>query len=460
MKSKLGLFFVFALVLSILAVTTVLADTWKEYRVPDIKEMTVYANSNAVWHGFCYPYWWPIIDDPSESESEPSRPRPPHWRCYTYQYSTPALEREEQLSVKVVFKSEKDLSNVKVHVWLNGYREEIEARTGEFDVFKGNLYSKTLFLDIPHDIDARDLYTLYVKIESNHELTGIDEAKIDMNVQRIANILDILSIDLYDHQNVYKSICGECTTTFNAGSTMYADVVIKNRGNHKAEDVYVKVSIPELGISRNVYVGDIEGYDGYGKVEDTERVTVALNLPDKEGSYDLVIEAYNSEITDKETRTIVLEKQLYKNIQITAQVTEADAKKGGSAEYSLLIANMGETSEYFTVEVLGTNEWATVVTSPASFKLDAGESKIVNIELKVNKDAESRNYPFTVRVKYGNEAKQFNFNANVGGSTVDWKTILMVIGIILAVAIIVLLIVMLVKQGKTVEEKPELESYY
>lgn len=459
MKNKIfGLFFALALFVVALAAGA-LADSWMETSVPTIKEMTVYANSNVVWHGYCYPYYWPPIDDPREAEIDGASIY--RWRCYTYQYNTPALERDEQLSVKVVFKANRDLSNVKVHAWLNGYREEIEARTGEFDVFKDNLYSKTLFLDIPPDIDARDLYTLYVKIEGKHEFSGVDEAKINMQVQRIANILDILSIDLYDHQNYYKGVCGQCTSTFNAGGTLYIDVVVKNRGNHKAEDVYVKVSIPEKGISRNVYVGDIEAYDGYSsKQEDTEKVTIALQLPEDEGSYTLEIEAYNSEVSDKETREIVLEKELERDIQIMPQVTEANANKGGTASYSLLVTNMGETSENFIIEVLGTEGWATTTVVPATFRLASGESKIVTIDLEIDKDADSRTYPFTVRVKYGNEAKQYNFTANVSGTAFDWKIFLMIVGIVLAVAIIVLLVITLIKQGKTTEEKPELESYY
>lgn len=452
MKGKLfGLFFL-ALVASVLASAFALAENWQETSMPDINEMTVYVDSNVAWHGYCYQHGW----DPAEDPTGAWRPWPPHWDCYTYQYNTPALERGSQLSVKAVFKSNKDLSNVKVHVWLNGYREELEARTSEFDVFKGNMYSKTLFIDVPFDIDARDTYTLYVKLEKNAELTGVDEAKVTMNVQRIANVLDILSVELYDHNR---------DNIFNAGSTVYADVVVKNRGNHVADDVYVKVSIKELGISRNVYLGDLEGYDNHyaHNNDDTAKVTVALPLPKgiETGSYTLEIEAYNSEINDQETRTITVEKQLTQDIEIIPQVTEANVNRGATAEYSLLIANSGETEENFIVEVLGANGWATTVITPAAFSLEAGESKIVTFDLSVAKDVEAGKHPFTVRVKYGNEAKQFNFMANVSGTSVDWKVILMIIGIALAVAIIVLLVITLIKQGKSgTEEKPELESYY
>lgn len=451
MKGKLfGLFFL-ALIASVLAITGALAANWQESSTPDINEMTVYVDSNVAWHGYCFQHGWDPAEDPTGA-----RPWPAHWDCYTYQYNTPALERGSQLSVKAVFKSNKDLSNVKVHVWLNGYREELEARTGEFDVFKGNMYSKTLFIDVPSDIDARDAYTLYVKLEKNTELTGVDEAKIDMNVQRVANILSILSADLYDSDK---------DNIFNAGSTLYADVVVKNMGNHVADDVYVKISIKELGISRNVYLGDLEGYDNHypNDNEDARKVTIALKLPSgiATGSYIVEIETYNSELSEKVTRTITVEKQLTQEIEIIPQVTEANVRTGATAQYSLLIANSGETEENFIVEVLGANGWATTVITPAAFSLESGESKIVALDLSIAKDVEAGKHPFTVRVRYGNEAKQFNFMANVSNSAVDWKVILMIIGIALAVAIIVLLVITLIKQSKgNLEEKPELESYY
>lgn len=443
MKTKnLVLAFVAILAILVLAVnsTTVLADSWQEPNEPDVEEMTVYINGEVIWHGYC------VVEETVDP-----------WACYTNQYNVPALERDSQLSIKVVFKSKKDLSNVKIHAWLNGYRESIEARTNSFDVFRGNLYSKTLFLRIPNDIDAKDTYTLYVKVESKHELTGVDEAKIDTSIERIANVLEILTVDLYSYQN-YRN-CNDCVV-FNPGSTLYVDVVIKNRGNHKAEDVYVKVSIPEVGISRNVYVGDIESCDGYDKFEDTERVTVPIILPNKEGSYTLEIEAYNTENRDKKTTTIFIEKQLSRNIQAIAQ-PEAEAKKGGIAKYSLTITNFGNTQEHVVVELLGINGFATATIAPASFDIGPGETRIVNIELKINENVESGIYPFTAQVKYGNEVKQFNLNANVKENTIDWKIVLMIVGIVLAAAIIVLLVITLVKQSKgSLEEKSEIESYY
>lgn len=462
MKGKLGLFFVLAFVsilgLLVSGAVNVSADQWTEPNLPKIAQMTVYVNSNVVWYGWCKPVEGPIPVYPVEMPIQVEQFD--EYTCYTYQVAIPALERGEDMSVKVLFRSNFNLDEVKVKAWINGYREEIEDKTGEFDVFKGNLYSKTMFLDIPEDIGAKDQYTLHVKIVDQNELTGVDEAKIDTTVQRVSNLLEILSVDFYDHNNFYKGVCGECSVTFQTGTTLYTDIVVKNRGNHVLEDIYVKVSIPDLCMERVVYLGDLGTYDN--KYQDTEKVTIAFSLPDKEGTYEMVIEAYNSKVKTRETRTIVLEHEVERKIEVLPQITEAFVNQGETAQFSIYVTNLGESYETFVVEVLGADGWSTVKINPASFSLGSGESKIINLNLDINEDTEAGKYPFTVRVNYGNDAKQFNFTANVEAGRADWKVILMVIGIVLAIAIIVLLAIMLAKQrSASEEERPEtVESYY
>jgi len=423
MKSKFLLGLVLALV-TLISFGSVLAEDWIEYSEPDINEMTVYVNGNAIWHGYCVPTTTML------------------WECRTYQYAVPAVERGSQMTVRVVFKPGKDLDNVKVSAWIHSYRREIEARTVEFDVFKENLYIKTLVLNIPSDIEARDSYTLYVKITKNKELCGVDEAKVNIDIQKVANVLSILSADIYS--------VGRITP----GSVLYADVVVKNMGNHIAKDVYVRISIKQLGIIRNIYLGNLEAGE-------SERASVTIRLPidASTGDYLVEIEAYNAELSVKTTKVISIEKSVVRKIEIIPQVTEATVTKGETAKYSLLVVNSGDTKENFVVEVLGTEGWSTVTITPATFTLAPGESKLVSIDLNVG-EVKAGKYPFTVKIKYGSEIRQFNFVTNVSGIAVDVKVILMIIGIILAAVIIVLLVIMLTKQKTSEAEKPEIESYY
>lgn len=276
MKNLKGLFFVLAFGLVLLASAfTVLADSWTEDSV-DISKATVYVNGDIAWRGSC------VADGDDFS-------------CTTTQYAIMAPERDSQVSVRIVFKAAEDLSNLKVSTWINGYREEIEDRTGEFDVFEGNQYTKTMLLTLPEDFDARDAYTLYVQIESKKSLHGIDKAEIDLNAQRIANKLDILSVTPWS----------QTTGKLNAGATMYTDVVVKNIGNHLSEDCYVKVSIPELNLERTVYVGDIGSHDN--SYEDAVKTTVSMKLPeDAAGNYKLVVKAYNSQISAETSKLIAV----------------------------------------------------------------------------------------------------------------------------------------------------------
>lgn len=283
MKNTIGKFVLaFGLVvLGIFASTTALAATWTETGNITADSMAIYADGNVIWHGNCNTVRTVVG-------------KPISWSCNTYQDAVPGIENGA-LTLRVVFKAASDMSDVKIHAWINGYREDIEASTGLFDTFKGNQYTKTLTLELPSDLDAKDDYTLHVEIESKKELKGLHEAEIALVVQRTGNELEILSSDLWSY-----------TEGFTVGNTLYADVVLKNTGNHLAEDVFVKVSVPALGITRTVYAGDVGSYDG--DYEDAVKKTIALTLPDnaKIGDYELVIEAYNSEVSteDKETFAI------------------------------------------------------------------------------------------------------------------------------------------------------------
>ena len=277
MKNLKGLFFVLAFGLVLLAsVAAVLADDWSEDSA-DVSKLTVYVNSEAAWVGYC--------DDNGAG-----------FDCTTSQANVPALERDGTMSVRVTFKAAEDVSNVRVRAWINGYREEIEDKTGEFDIFEGTQYTKTLNLPVPADIDAKDTFTLYVKLEAKQELHGVDEAKIELSTQRISNRLEILSINPWS-QNTGKLA---------AGATFYTDVVVKNIGNHLTEDCYVKVSIPELKLERTVYVGDIGSYDN--DYEDAVKTTVSMKLPEdvKSGSYKLVVQAYNSKLSTEATQSVTV----------------------------------------------------------------------------------------------------------------------------------------------------------
>ena len=452
MKTKFILAFILVFAIALFSVITVKADTWYEYSLPDIEEMTVYVNGEEVWYGGCV---YDSVED--------------RWVCTTQQSEVPALEREEETEVKVSFKATGDFERTKVSAWIGGYHEDIEAETSLFDVFANNTYTKTLDLYIPKDIDARDTYTLHVDIESKQDLSGVDESDIETQIQRMASVIEIMSVELY-------SSFGSSYGFFEAGTTLYIDVAVKNRGNYEAEDVYVSVGINELYIERTVYLGDLEANDDEDE-NDAKSVTIALFIPETTDPsvYTLEVEAYNNEVSDKEFRSLIIEgpgKAVYKEgkIEITSQITTNKIEMGSGAVYTLLVANFGSEEENFIVSFAGTGGgcagsactgWADVTINPQAFTLAPGQSKIVNVYVAVSENAVEGEHIFSVRVDYAGESKQLSFVADVTNGKakeLDLKTILMIVGVILAAAIIVLLIVLLTT--KTAEKAEVEESYY
>ena len=468
MKNKFILAFilVFVVVFSIFAFSNVSAaevkpEKWYEYTKPDIAKMSVYVNGEIVWYGFCE---WNVLTV--------------RWDCITEQYEIPALERGEEAEIKVSFMANDDFEEASVRAWIGGYHEDIEAESPLFDIFENKTYTKTLDLYIPSDIDARDTYTIHVDIEHKSDLSGIDEADIETEIQRMANVLEIMSVELYDSGNYY-SYCGDCTVTFNAGTIIYVDVAVKNRGSHEAEDVYVYVGIKDLCIERTVYLGDLEESDEEDNDnEDTKTVTIALPIPSdtKIGTYTLEVEAYNNEVSDKEFRNLMIEgpgedkKEKEGQVEIMPQITSNEIEVGKGAVYTILVANFGDTTEDFVISVLGLEGgcegacvgWAEATINPQAFSLSPGENKLVNVYLAASENAVEGEHIFSVKVQHNSVSKQFTFTANITngetGLDMSLKTILMIIGLVLAAVIIVLLIVLLTQKRP---EKAEVEeSYY
>ncbi|MBS3073336.1 hypothetical protein J4465_00880 [Candidatus Pacearchaeota archaeon] len=445
MKSKIW-FFAFALaIVSILSLAGVLADSWNVTSEPGIDQMTVYVDGNAVFDGSC-------VQVPGLS----------YWNCNTEQIIVPALERGSNTEVKVVLTPGKDMSSLEVRAWISGYHDDVEVETAKFDVFEGNVYTKRLNLELPSDLDAKDTYTLHVQVTYKNTLTGIESANIDTTVQRLANNLKILNADFFGSSSTLK-----------AGSTIYADVVVKNMGNHDLDDIFVKASIKELGISRTVYVGDLvadEDCSSGCDEEDAQVVRLALTIPENaaSGTYLLEIEAFSDETTDKVTKMIYVEKSTalsqpetvisVSGLELSAYNAKVDAESGKGTAFSVLVSNTGSSAMTVTLATLGTEDFASSQVNPSVFTLAPGESKTATVYLVIKENAIAGEHIFTVKASSENLAKQINLTADVDKTSANWdlKTILMFVGIVLAIAIVILLIVLLAKKSSAKVE----ESYY
>ena len=428
-----NVFFVLA-VLAVLLVTMNVARAdgtsiaiWNLTGPLDINAMVVYVDGEAVWDASCVlgPLQQPSVET---------------WECTGGQIAEPAMQRGEQAVIKVAFVANRNVDNVLVHAWLRGNGKTIEDQTSTFDVYAGDMYSRSLYLDVPENWKVENGtadYTLHVTLEADNDVRGPSDANIYFDVQRFSNLLQIMSVNLENSK-------------LNAGNTLKADVVVKNTGNHEIEDVYVKATIKELGTSQVVFLGDLAAYEHCSHdcdQQDTAEKTISFVLPKdiQTGVYTLVIEAYDGDVSVKASTGFSVESgETAGNVEITPQVTRNTVEAGESTTYTMIVTNNEQTSERIVVSASGIEGWATSEIMPASFTLAPGESKLVSITLKTNKDAVLAEHLFSAEVSYGSKTEKVNLIADLAktnANTFGLRDTLLVIGMILAVIIVVLLIV-------------------
>ena len=440
MKNKLGFVLAFVFFAVLLVSSFALASTeTKTFTAPvDIKEMIVYVNGEEFYYGICQNSSTNNVVCTIDTADK-----------------MPSIVRGENVDVKVVIvgadNENKTLlaDNVNMRVWFRESGNTVEDLSDIFDIYRNNQYVRTMYLKMPSTMDAFKIYTMHVEIEGD-DLDGLTSADIPFDVQRVSNALDIKSLDI-------RSSCEV------ACNSITAAVVVKNVGNHDLEDIYVKATIKELGLSGTEFIDVLVPYRTHDD-STTEEVEVVIQLPSnvRSGIYTLEVSAYNDDAETTVTQQFTLSGANVPtgNVEITPQTSRQDIAQGQSGAYTLIVTNNGASTQTFGVEATGLEGWATSQITPSSFSLAPGESQLVTVYVTAKDDAITAEHLFSVKVKYGTEAKSFNFVSNITAerSTLDLKSILMIVGIVLAVAIIILLIVLLAQKTRT-SEKPE-ESYY
>ncbi len=355
-------------------------------------------------------------------------------------FSTMSAMVGDNVPVRVTFDAFADMEDVKVKVRMEGHQEDIYASTARFDIEDGVTYTKLLSLDLPTDADdLSEIHTLYVEVVSSDDRT---EVEYKISLQRESYTLEILSADY--------------TSSVDAGSLFPISVVAKNNGYNRADDVYVRVSIPALGISSQGYAGDlipVEDYDGYEDEEDSVSQTVYLQVPSNalSGVYEMNIEVYNDDSSVTMTKLISVGES--SATQVLAAVKNKDLNAGESVTYDLIIVNSGDSVEVFNLEAVFGDDLQ--VSVPSVITVGPASSTTVPVTVTASNGASVGTYTFSVNV--GSESVVFG--ANVVSTSVATSIVaLTVILVIIFVVLLAVLIVLLTRKEKPMEEVET--SYY
>jgi hypothetical protein len=194
----------------------------------------------------------------------------------------------ETVPVVVRFTAEDSLTDLKVKAYIEGYKNDITASTARFDVVNGSTYVKRLSLTLPSVQDMDDLtegLTLHIVISDKND----DEEKA-------------YSIEMERESYSYNFLQADAPTRASAGEIIAVDVVLKNIGSRELEDSFVSVSIPELGVVKKAYFGDLTPEDCADDDCDKEdarerRVYLVIPTDAKSGDYSIEVKATNYDTT-------------------------------------------------------------------------------------------------------------------------------------------------------------------
>jgi len=342
--------------------------------------------------------------------------------------------------VRVTFVATDNVSDVRVEVSMDGFRDNVDAETSRFDVVSGKTYTKLLSLRLPSSSDdLNEEYTLMVAL--THDGSNAFE-EYTVSIQRESYTFKVKSVD-------YSS-------SVSAGDVFPVSVVVKNTGFNRMDDTYVVVSIPALGVSARGYVGDLipnEDYEDYEDEEDSMYRTVYLKIPESvsSGVYEMEVEVYNDDAETVVTRLISVGESA--STVILPVIKNQDLMSGETVTYELVIVNSADNVKVFKLS--GVSGDALTVSVPSVVTVGPDSSEVVSIVVTAAENADVGTYTFSINV----DGEQTVFGANVVGGSVSSSVIaLTVILVIVFVVLLAVLIVLLTKKEKPIEEVET--SYY
>ncbi len=368
-----------------------------------------------------------------------------------------AGEVSDTVPVIVKFTACEDAIDVRVKVYIEGYKDEISAETSRFHVVNESTYIKRFSLQLPSSMDLDDLteeLSLLVRISAKGKESA--EESYAINMQRQLYNLNILSVDT--------------SQEVTAGTTIPMDIVLENNGNERLDNVYVKVSIPDLGIERKVFVGDMdsnqEEENDESPISDSTDKRIYVSIPRNAipGTYDVEIEAYNYDASTKVQRKLIVSGA---QTGIIPTATSKSIAIGEETTFDVVLVNPNDRMVVYSLTP-EESKGLIIELSESVVVVPADSSKTVQVKVKATDSAEEGTHVVTINVNSESGlVKQVSFSANVektsksviSGTKPNSVLILTVILAIIFVVLLIVLIVLLTKKPAEAEELGE-TSYY
>ena len=375
--------------------------------------------------------------------------------------STLDIERGERLDIEVWLEAgNTSTEDVQITARINGYEfGSVSDSTELFDLDEGKTYKKTLTLYVPEDIEASEDFTLRIEASDRR-----DEITEEFS----------LFIDEQRHGLAIFDVLLNPSSTIAAGNSLFTTVRLENLGSKEENDVKVTVSIPALGVSTVNYLDELntesqeEGED-HLRNDNSKQIDLLLRIPfdAATGTYDVQVDIEYNRGHSFLSKTLSLNVEGVNQNSGAQTVINSDSSSkvvnvGESAEYKVMMANLGLEPGVYSVTVDGVSAWGEAVVQPSFLTVMPDSTGEVTITVTPYDSAEAASHTWVAKVMLGTDVlSELVFTTKVDAEkaverTDDTvKSILTAIFFVLLIVLVILAIVIAFRRVKSDDEDEE-----
>ena len=367
---------------------------------------------------------------------------------------------EVEIELEIENDGDDDIDNIEIE-WIlydEDNNEIMDGDESDFDLKDGDSETVTLTLKIDPDDLNEDMSDFVFIVKASGEDTDHNDEDIcasdsETIEARIENFVIVDEIELTG---------GSC------GTKSYLNFDVWNVGDSDLDDdeVYVNIYSKSLGLDEVIEFE--KGIDSLEKESVSFEFTVTEDVT--EGLYGIDIVVYEDE--DMSDNDIFENKEDDKSefkevfrisgdcqgsgdqdVEIAAALSEntPTPRAGKTLIILATLENTGQEDTEYTVSVSGVSSWASADISPKTFTINAGDTKVVEISLDIDNDAEIGEKQFTIKADYdtGSQSQDVAIEVEKGFAlgnhfrdnwfiyTVILIDVILIIAIIVAIARIV-----------------------
>jgi len=385
------------------------------------------------------------------------------------------VERGQRVSVEVFFRGSELCSvgednacyDTRLRAYFGGYEYGVVEDTSEiFQVLPGVNDHKVLYLQMPNDLEASELYTLNIEMFDDEDSV---RQKFYVRVEEPRHEV-----------NIFDTIFNP-TGAVRAGDALFASVRVENLGDNTEESVKVTVSVPQLGIRTSEYVDLLvtEQESNSGGISSSRRTSATSNdlllmIPQDTvaGNYEVVVTVeYNRghDVAEKKyTLQVASPRVVVQNtpsVRVNVASTLQALRAGESGSFTFSVSNLGQEPVTVTFDASGVEGWGTLNVNPGSVTVSPNTVKDVVVTVFANEGIEGTKLVSVNAKVNGNNVAQESLTVSVtksAGSSETVKKVLIAGFLVLLGILVILAIILVVKKLTSDDEEGRVEgqTYY